>query len=160
MPKTGRPRYGSMGVWPRKRAKKMCPRVRSWAKKKEACALGFAGFKVGMTHIHYTDNRKASTTKGEDIVCPVTVVEVPPMKMMAIKFYKKDAYGMQLKTQVNAKQVDKQLSRKMIVPKKVDEKKIEQIKPEDYDDYKGKYAVEDTRHALIEAKSAGIHPFN
>ncbi len=32
-------------------------------------------------------------------------------------------------------------------------------KPEDYDDYKGEYAVEDTRHALIEAKMAGIHPF-
>ncbi|MCB2184153.1 MAG: VWA domain-containing protein [Desulfobulbaceae bacterium] len=32
-------------------------------------------------------------------------------------------------------------------------------KPEDYDDYKGQYAIEDTRHALIEAKNAGIHPF-
>ena len=32
-------------------------------------------------------------------------------------------------------------------------------KPEDYDDYKGDYAVEDTRHALIEAKNRGIHPF-
>lgn len=32
-------------------------------------------------------------------------------------------------------------------------------KPEDYDDYKGKYAIEDTRHALIEAKAAGIDPF-
>ena len=32
-------------------------------------------------------------------------------------------------------------------------------KPEDYDDYKGEYAIEDTRHALLEAKAAGIHPF-
>jgi len=32
-------------------------------------------------------------------------------------------------------------------------------KPEDYDNYKGRYAIEDTRHALIEAKSRGIHPF-
>ncbi len=32
-------------------------------------------------------------------------------------------------------------------------------KPEDYDDYKGEYAIEDTRHALIEAKMAGVHPF-
>jgi nitric oxide reductase NorD protein len=32
-------------------------------------------------------------------------------------------------------------------------------KPEDYDDYKGEYAIEDTRHALIEAKAKGIHPF-
>lgn len=32
-------------------------------------------------------------------------------------------------------------------------------KPEDYDDYKGDYAIEDTRHALIEARTRGIHPF-
>lgn len=32
-------------------------------------------------------------------------------------------------------------------------------KPEDYDDYKGKYAIEDTRKALLEAKGSGIHPF-
>jgi nitric oxide reductase NorD protein len=32
-------------------------------------------------------------------------------------------------------------------------------KPEDYDDYKGEYAIEDTRHALIEAKALGVHPF-
>lgn len=32
-------------------------------------------------------------------------------------------------------------------------------KPEDYDDYKGDYAIEDTRHALFEAKAHGIHPF-
>ncbi len=32
-------------------------------------------------------------------------------------------------------------------------------KPEDYDDYKGEYAIEDTRHALVETKNSGIHPF-
>jgi nitric oxide reductase NorD protein len=32
-------------------------------------------------------------------------------------------------------------------------------KPEDYDDYKGQYAIEDTRKALLEAKGQGIHPF-
>jgi nitric oxide reductase NorD protein len=32
-------------------------------------------------------------------------------------------------------------------------------RPEDYDEYKGDYAVEDTRHALVEAKAAGVHPF-
>ncbi|MHB8810552.1 MAG: VWA domain-containing protein, partial [Desulfobulbaceae bacterium] len=32
-------------------------------------------------------------------------------------------------------------------------------KPEDYDDYKGEYAIEDTRHALLESRATGIHPF-
>jgi nitric oxide reductase NorD protein len=32
-------------------------------------------------------------------------------------------------------------------------------KPEDYDDYKGQYAIEDTRKALAEARGNGIHPY-
>ncbi len=32
-------------------------------------------------------------------------------------------------------------------------------KPEDYDDYKGDYAIEDTRKALMEARGTGIHTF-
>jgi len=32
-------------------------------------------------------------------------------------------------------------------------------KPEDYDDYKGVYAIEDSKKALIEAKLSGIKPF-
>ena len=132
MGKTGQPRKGSMQFWPRKRAKKICPRVRSWPEGKEPSLLGFAGFKAGMTHVVYTDNRKASTTKGDDIASPVTVIECPPIKIAAIKFYKKSIYGLKLKTQINAPKWDKELERKTIMPKKVDEKKITEIKPEDY----------------------------
>lgn len=32
-------------------------------------------------------------------------------------------------------------------------------KPEDYDDYRGEYAIEDTRQALIEARGKGVIPF-
>lgn len=32
-------------------------------------------------------------------------------------------------------------------------------KPEDYDEYKGLYAIEDTRMALIEAREQGVRPF-
>jgi len=32
-------------------------------------------------------------------------------------------------------------------------------KPEDYDEYKGPYAIEDTRMALFEARRRGIRPF-
>ncbi len=32
-------------------------------------------------------------------------------------------------------------------------------KPEDYDDYKGQYAIEDTRQALLEARGCGVHSF-
>ncbi len=32
-------------------------------------------------------------------------------------------------------------------------------KPEDYGSYRGRYGIEDTRHALLEVRRAGIHPF-
>jgi nitric oxide reductase NorD protein len=32
-------------------------------------------------------------------------------------------------------------------------------KPEDYGSYRGRYGIEDTRHALLEIKRSGIHPF-
>jgi nitric oxide reductase NorD protein len=32
-------------------------------------------------------------------------------------------------------------------------------KPDDYNDYRGAYGIEDTRRALIEARRAGIHPY-
>ncbi len=32
-------------------------------------------------------------------------------------------------------------------------------KPEDYDDYKGQYAIEDTRKALLEARGSGVYSF-
>ena len=32
-------------------------------------------------------------------------------------------------------------------------------RPEDYTDYRGEYGIEDTRHALFEARRSGIHPF-
>ena len=32
-------------------------------------------------------------------------------------------------------------------------------KPDDYDNYRGEYGIEDTRRALIEARYNGIHPY-
>ena len=87
------PRRGSMQYWPRKRAKRHFARVRNWSSSASAKPLGFAGYKVGMTHVLYTDAGKYSITKGEDIFCPVTVIECPPLKIIGYQAYKKDAYG-------------------------------------------------------------------
>lgn len=32
-------------------------------------------------------------------------------------------------------------------------------KPDDYDNYRGRYGIEDTRRALLEARRAGVHPY-
>jgi large subunit ribosomal protein L3 len=132
MPKAHMPRSGSMQYWPRKRAKRAYARVRSWAAGKEPKLMGFAGYKAGMSHISFTDPRKSSTTKGMEITWPVTVIECPPVKVFSVRFYKKTSYGITLATEVASKP-DKELARKTITPKSI-KKKLEGLKPEDYDD--------------------------
>src|SRR3989338_2013129 len=131
MPTTRVPRRGSLQFWPRKRAKRIYPRVRCWADIKEVRPLGFAGYKVGMTHIIVADNRKNSLTKGEDISYPITIIECPPIKAASIRFYKNKTDGLKLVSEVFAADLDKELERKIILPKKVN-KKIDDIK--DYND--------------------------
>lgn len=130
MPKKVNPRRGSLQFWPRRRAKKETARVRYWTELKDPKILGFAGYKAGMTHIIYTDNVKNSMTKGQDVSTPVTVIECPPMKVYSIRFYKNTIEGVKLVTEIVSQKNNKELSRKIDLPKKVN-KKFEDI--QDYD---------------------------
>ncbi|MAG08284.1 50S ribosomal protein L3 [Candidatus Woesearchaeota archaeon] len=129
MPTTRSPRKGSLQFWPRKKAKRQYARVRCWAKLDEKSVLGFAGYKAGMTHIGFIDNRPNSLTKGEEVSCPVTIVECPPQKTASIRFYKQTPYGSKLCSEIFAEKLDKELKKKLIMPKK---KGSEEVK--DYDD--------------------------
>nr|AJS12251.1 50S ribosomal protein L3P [uncultured archaeon] len=117
MPNIRMPRHGSMQFWPRKQVDRVVPRIRSWPDG-DSKILGFSGYKVGMTHVFITDTKKASLTKGEEIFCPVTVVECPPIKVAGIRFYKKDNYGLNAVSDVYADNLDKELARTIILPKK------------------------------------------
>lgn len=119
MPRIRTPRQGSMAYWPRKRASDIVARVRTWPVAKDAKLLGFAGYKVGMTHVTVLDNVPTSISKGEEIQLPVTVIECPPLKVAAIRLYKKDAYGLHCAGQIIAEKLDKELSRSLVLPKKV-----------------------------------------
>ena len=120
MGKTGKPRSGSMQFWPRKRAKKEIPHVRSWVQSKVAAPLGFGGYKVGMTHITYQRVNKNLKRKGvmEEIACPVTVIECPPLKIAGIRSYKKGYKGLEVAQEL-AFAVDKVVGRKKSLQKKV-----------------------------------------
>jgi len=133
MPTTRKPRSGSMQYWPRKRAKRPFARVRSFSTASEPGLLGFAGYKVGMTHVVMTDNRAHSLSKGKNIVCPVTIIECPSIKTASIIFYKKTTNGLQVSSAVVASNLDKELERKISIPKAA-KKKIEDFKAEEYDD--------------------------
>jgi len=126
MPRTRSPRRGSMQFWPRKRAKRPYARVRKWAERKEPRLLAFAGYKAGMTHIQIRDNSQ-KTTKGEIVSEAVTIIECPPIKPLAIRFYKKDGEIFKVIGQLPAKKVEKELQRKSNIPKKG-------LEPEEFDD--------------------------
>ncbi|MFH1439885.1 MAG: 50S ribosomal protein L3 [Candidatus Woesearchaeota archaeon] len=133
MPKAHNPRHGSMQFWPRKRAKRIYPKIRAWSGQKDAQPLGFAGYKVGMAHVAYIDNRKTSKTKGEEISCPVTVVECPPLKIFSALFYKYDVNKWILKKEVSFK-ADKELGRKLKLSAKKEGYSLDNINLTDYDD--------------------------
>ena len=130
------PRYGSMQYWPRKRAKRIYPKIRSWPLSQETKLLGFAGYKAGNTHLIIKDNRKTSITKNEDIVCPVTIIECPPIKPFSIRFFKNTPYGIKVITEIMIEQPEKELARRLFLPKhkKTVEERIKEIK--NYDDIK------------------------
>ncbi|MFP4423726.1 MAG: 50S ribosomal protein L3 [Candidatus Woesearchaeota archaeon] len=120
MPNKRNPRSGSMQYWPRSRAKRAYARLRSHPRvKKETKLCGFAGYKVGMTHVLYNDQHKTSRTKGMDVSVPVTIIECPPLKVYGVRFYNSDDLGNQkVVGESVAKINDKNLKRKVRVPKK------------------------------------------
>jgi len=118
MPKINRPRRGSLAFSPRKRAKSPIPKYQSWPLSEGAPILqGFAGYKVGMTHVIMVDDHKSSPTEGKEIMVPVTVIEVPMMKVAAIRAYSRDTYGKHAFTELWADQLDTVLGRRITLPK-------------------------------------------
>ncbi len=49
-----------------------------------------------MTHAFLVDYRKRSTTAGQEVSVPVTVVEVPPLKILAARLYARGPYGLRV----------------------------------------------------------------
>lgn len=145
MPKPSKPRSGSMQYWPRVRSKRAYARVRSWPISKEPKLLGFAGYKVGMTHIGFIDNKKTTLTKGEEINCPVTIIECPPLKAASIRFYKKTDSGSKLVSEVFSEKLDKELKRKINMPKSQKSKASEGLENSKNFQSKQKRKIEDIK---------------
>ncbi len=113
------PRHGSLQFWPRKRAKSILARVRTWTGK-DAKPLGFLGYKIGMAHAW------GSEVKGKNTInhsIPVTLIECPPIKILSARFYQKKL----ITTEVLSSKLDPELKRRLKLPKKYT-KKIEDIK--------------------------------
>jgi len=131
MPRHSQPRHGSLQFYPRKRANKILPRVNWDSIPKEGKGMkGFIGYKVGMKSAYVLDNTQHSLTKGKKIIIPITIIECPASKILSIRFYKN---GVVIKEILNDN-LDKELKRKITLPKQAEtKKKLENIK-EDYED--------------------------
>jgi len=116
--KLSHPRHGSLGFSPRKRAKKPSYSPSSYPTSEQAKALGFAGYKAGMTRIRAIDKNAHSPAAEQEISIPVTIIECPVMNVFGIRLYKKTLTGLKCLTEVWADKFNKNLSRKIKTPKK------------------------------------------
>jgi len=115
-----------MGYYPRKRAASLIPHVRSWPEIKDGPKLlGFVGFKAGMTHALFVDYRKYSNTAGTEVASAVTVVEVPPIKIVGIRYYGEGTYGEYVVGEEVDKNSLKDIKGIMPIPKELKEKQID-----------------------------------
>jgi len=128
MPTRKSPRKGSLQFWPRKRAKKFLPRVNWSIIDSEKTLKGFICYKACMTSVAVKDLTADSMTKDKKIVIPATILECPPIKILSVRFYKNEKVA----TETLAENLDKELKRKIKLPKK--QKKFDDTKKEDYDD--------------------------
>jgi len=123
MPSKRKPRAGSLQFWPRKRAKRIYPRVSSYpsidtSALEKPKILGFATYKAGMLHVIMKDALKGSATFGEDISVPVTVLDCPPMVAVGVRAYKMTPDGMAVITEAWADKLPKDLILKKKLLKK------------------------------------------
>lgn len=125
MAKGHKPKAGSRGFWPKKRAKRIYPRLKARPQKGDAVApLGFAGYKAGMTRVIFSETR--GHLQGQDVSESVTILETPALLVCGIRTYLKTPYGLSARDTILSEKPSKDLKRKTRLPKNPDtQKKIQ-----------------------------------
>ena len=126
------PRKGSLAYRPKKRARRIYPRIGTRLPCNETKALDFAGYKVGMTHIKMIESRKGSVNFNKEVTKPVTVVECPPIRIAGIRTYKKEVYGPITSQEIWAKDLEKDIKKCGICGKRLHD--VEKIITDDISD--------------------------
>lgn len=114
------PHRGSLGYAKRSRAASPIPRIRNWIEDNGTPRIqGYSGYKAGTTHVVMVDDYKFSPTKGEEVARMVTVVETPPIKVYGLRLYGRDTRGLKILGEAWAKEVDKDISKVIPMPKNI-----------------------------------------
>jgi large subunit ribosomal protein L3 len=86
--KYSRPRHGSLAYLPRGRSARLLPRMKYWPQVDVGEGpLGFIAYKVGMTAVHYIDNRPNTPTTGSEVQSAATVLAAPPLRVLGVALY-------------------------------------------------------------------------
>lgn len=131
MPKKHSPRRGSLGV-KRKRAEKELPTVSNWPEVDDTVLLGFPAYKCGMVTVYLEETIRGRYREvfGKETTTAGTVLEVPPIRILAIRAYKETPYGKKtLKdvwTATFSRVEEKYLGRHLNLPQEYDKEKMEE----------------------------------
>lgn len=110
-----RPRHGSLGFLPRKRASRHQGKAKSFPKddaSKPVHLTAFMGYKAGMTHVVRDLDRPGSKMHKKEIVEAVTIIETPPMVVVGVVGYVETPRGLRSLTTVWAEHLSEELKRR------------------------------------------------
>jgi len=110
MVRHSKPREGSKAYWPRKRTRRIYPRMKRYPKSAEAKPLTFAGYKAGMLHAIVVDNKKGSPSFGQEISIPITVLDCPPLFAVGMRAYKMTPKGLVVLNETWASKIPKDVA--------------------------------------------------
>ncbi len=111
-----RPRRGSLAYKPHKRAKRNYASLDNVKNFGKPGALGFAGYKAGMTRVLRIEDKEDSEFKGQEVADAVTLIECPPLKPYGVRFYTDTVEGEKVFTDFLTGDHDKRLERKIDLP--------------------------------------------
>jgi large subunit ribosomal protein L3 len=102
-----------MAYYPRVRARRMWARIRGWPEieSSQSQMLAHVGFKAGCVQIVSIDDREHVPNRGKQLVTLGTVIVTPPVTVLGVRGYSKDAYGMHAEFDVMADDVPKKISK-------------------------------------------------
>ncbi len=117
MAKHHKPKAGSRAYWPKKRAKRIYPKLKA-IEAEATKPLGFAAYKAGMTEVNMINPKKGSPTEGQEVVKAVTVLDCPSLVVCGIRAYRETAEGIACVGTAWSDKLSKDLERKARMPKK------------------------------------------
>lgn len=116
MARKRKPRSGSLGYKPQKRADRLHASLKTVKDSGERKPLGFAGYKVGMTRVLRIEDRQEAENKGQEVADAVTVLECPPLAVYGMRLYTQKEDGEKVFKDVLGSDLHDELSRTLDLP--------------------------------------------